>query len=362
MNSSQNSQRTPVTLHDIAQSLGISQTAVALALRDSPRISRARRIEIHQAAQRMGYRPNAMAAALGHQRHSASSPIIHSAIAWLNCWSNPEQLRGFGEFDLYWKGAQQAAEQHGYHLEEFACQSRTSWSQLEIILQARNIQGILIPPQPWNHKLPGKGEFPWEKFCVVRFGYSVTDPATHVVTSNQVSTGMMTFESIRQRGYKRIGFVSGHVPSTRFRAGFLMKQGELSPKEIIPILYLKPRERRAGWQSGLKRWLKRYRPEALVTDVAELKITLEKMRYRIPQDIGLATTSILDGNADAGIYQNSEEIGKAAIETLISLIKHNYYGIPKLYREVLIEGSWVDGKSLPPRLMSNRLGPVDCHL
>ena len=59
---------------------------------------------------------------------------------------------------------------------------------------------------------------------------------------------------------------------------------------------------------------------------------------KVPRDIGLAALSVLDGNADAGIDQNSEEIGKVAIQLLISLINHNECSIPKICREVLVEG------------------------
>jgi hypothetical protein len=58
---------------------------------------------------------------------------------------------------------------------------------------------------------------------------------------------------------------------------------------------------------------------------------------------------VLDGNADAGIYQNSLEIGRAAVQLLISLIHLNQLGIPEVCREVLIEGRWQDGRTLPPR-------------
>ena len=70
----------------------------------------------------------------------------------------------------------------------------------------------------------------------------------------------------------------------------------------------------------------------------------------MPEDIGLATLTLLDGgNIDAGIDQNSEEIGRAAAQLLISLINHNELGVPAIGREVLIEGKWVDGSSLPIR-------------
>jgi DNA-binding LacI/PurR family transcriptional regulator len=71
--------------------------------------------------------------------------------------------------------------------------------------------------------------------------------------------------------------------------------------------------------------------------------------YRVPEDMGLAACSVLDGNADAGIYQKPEEIGRAAMELLISLINHQHTGIPKSCRQVLVEGEWVDGATLPRR-------------
>ena len=57
---------------------------------------------------------------------------------------------------------------------------------------------------------------------------------------------------------------------------------------------------------------------------------------------------VVDGYADAVIYQNSDEIGRAAIQLLVSLIHHNEFGIPRARREILVEGEWVDGRSLPP--------------
>jgi hypothetical protein len=80
-----------------------------------------------------------------------------------------------------------------------------------------------------------------------------------------------------------------------------------------------------------------------------MRKTLEEIGYLVPNDIGLASLSVLDGNADAGIYQNSEEIGSAAAETLILMINRNHIGIPKIFREILIEGKWTDGMTLPCR-------------
>lgn len=100
----------------------------------------------------------------------------------------------------------------------------------------------------------------------------------------------------------------------------------------------------------LKRWIKANHPDAILTDVRELRKLLTDLGYQVPQAIGLAALSVLDGNADAGIDQQSKEIGKAAVQMLISLINHNERGIPEICRELLIEGRWVNGTTLPPKL------------
>jgi DNA-binding LacI/PurR family transcriptional regulator len=159
---------------------------------------------------------------------------------------------------------------------------------------------------------------------------------------------MLAIENMWRLGYKRIGFVGRADKHPHFRAGFLLKQA-LHIKEPPPIFTFLSSNNSLAQLSLFSKWLKKNRLDAILADLAETRTMLDQLGYRVPEDIGLASTSILDGNADAGIDQNSEEIGKAAMETLISLLNHNQYGIPKIVREVLITGSWVDGSTLPPR-------------
>ena len=49
--------------------------------------------------------------------------------------------------------------------------------------------------------------------------------------------------------------------------------------------------------------------------MAETAFTLRRAGYRVPEDIGLAATSVLDGNAGAGIRQSSEETVILKIDT-----------------------------------------------
>ena len=74
---------------------------------------------------------------------------------------------------------------------------------------------------------------------------------------------------------------------------------------------------------------------------------VKQLGLKVPDDFALAATSILDGGSDAGIDQHPEEIGRVGFVMLNSLISDRSRGIPSIFRQILVEGSWVDGASVP---------------
>ncbi len=175
-------------------------------------------------------------------------------------------------------------------------------------------------------------------------------PRVHLVTSDQFYYGVLAYENIRKHGYERIGQVTTAAvgKKLRFVVGYQFAQSQDPASLRLPPLLF------PGWpieesQPKLVAWLKKTKPDAILTDQAPLRGMLSRAGYRVPEDVGLAATSVVDGYADAGIYQNSDEIGRAAVQMLISLIHHNQRGSPRVCRRVLVEGEWVDGKSLPSR-------------
>ena len=161
---------------------------------------------------------------------------------------------------------------------------------------------------------------------------------------------MVAFKEVDRLGYKRIGFLT--EPASKkwylFEAGFLMAQQRVNVRNRLPIFRI-PEQPSSASQGQFERWLKRERPDAIISTIPSAGQALKQAGYRIPGDIALAAMSVVDGNADAGIYQNSEEIGRAAVLLLISMIQDNDRGIPALHREILVPGGWVDGGSMPGR-------------
>jgi DNA-binding LacI/PurR family transcriptional regulator len=348
-----------VTQKDIARELGISHGSVSKALKNNPEIAPSTRERVQAVARKMGYQPNPMAAGLAEFKRNSKTIPVNAALAWINFWPDPRRLRSFKEFDRYWVGARACAEKCGYQLTEFSCAGNMTPKRLEKVLLARGIHGILLPP---HEAAIEWADFAWENFSAVRFGRSLPAPRVHVVTADQVANGLIAYDAITARGYQRIGLVSqqlrcadpakgqksNHDRRWLVEAGFLMAQAETDPSQRVPVLFLDKHNLAKG-QIDLEAWLKKHSPDAGITDNAELPSMLRKAGYRIPEDIGCAAISVLDGNADAGIYQNPEEVGRVAVLVLNSLLTDNARGEPAIFRQILVEGKWVDGSSLPRR-------------
>jgi DNA-binding LacI/PurR family transcriptional regulator len=339
-----------VTLHDIARKLGVSYVTVSLALRDRGRISDALRAKIKRVAGELNYRPDPTARALVQYRSSKPASSIHSVLAWFNLWSDPKKLRSFREFDRYWTGAYAAADAAGYRLEEFTVDQEMSLSRLQTILRTRQVRGGIIPP---HRKVIDWKEFDWRDFSVVRIGHTVPSPPGQVVSPDQVGNTILAFRRMRALGYERIGFVGPREwsldPTRWFSGGFLMMQLREPVRNRIPPLVLDGAQPEEAQLKRLSDWMQRHRPDAVLSEVASLRAMLGALGFEIPRDIGMAALSVLDGNADAGIYQNPEQIGSVAAEIAIAQIMRDERQPSSNFRMTLIPGTWVDGSTLPSK-------------
>ena len=135
-----------VTMADVAVRVGVSRIAVSMALRGHHRISLELRKKVQRVARAMGFVPDPFLSALAAHRRQRVSAKEHGVLAWVNHWKDATRLRQFKEFDLYWKGASEAARQHGYRVDELRWAKDFIPKQLEKVLLARGIEGVLIPP------------------------------------------------------------------------------------------------------------------------------------------------------------------------------------------------------------------------
>lgn len=337
------------SLRDIAKLVGVSHVTVSLALRGSPQISEAMRDKIKQVAEELGYRPDPMLSALSSYRRSKTSASFRSVIAWINAWKDPDKLRSYEEFDAYWNGASRAAEKFGYRLEEFRLGGDFSPRRLHQILSARGIRGILLPP---HSEHPDWGDFPWESYYVVKFGRSLHQPQTHLATADQLLNTVTAFEKMQELGYQRIGFVTNEpylrVHGHLFEAGFVIAQHSVEQNRQLPVLSLVDMDF-SQMVERLGAWAERHRPDAIFSDIRRIRAMLEKAKLRVPEDVALAATTLIDTGVDSGIDQHPEEIGRVGMLLLNSIINDRAIGTPRIFRQTLVEGTWVAGASMPAK-------------
>ena len=193
-----------VTLKDIAAKVGVTKTAVSLALRDSPGISQAMREKIRRVAGELGYVADPILQRLADYRRTGATAGFQSVIAWLNHWDEPERLRSYHEFEQYWRGAKLAAKRLGYRLDEFVWPADCPAKRAEAMLLERGVLGLLVP----SHKPETNwGDFDWSKFSLMRFGLSVRQLDSNLVTSDHQRAMVMAVKKIHDYGYRRIGLV-----------------------------------------------------------------------------------------------------------------------------------------------------------
>lgn len=331
-----------VTVRDIAAKAGVHFTTVALALRNSPRLSAATRSRIHKLATKMGYAPDPMLSALNAYRQGRRRPIYQATLAWINNWPDRGFLRSNADFRDYHDGACARAGELGYAVEEFWMHGGDyTFSNLGRILKARNIRGLVFPPQPVPHT---EIDFDLTDFSAVSLSYSLKCPALHVVTNHHFRSMLLMMSNLHRLGYRRVGF--DVQPSWSEKVGHGWLGGVLVAQQLITTGMEILQVRLFDGKQDARVWIRENRPDVIVSH----KLCYEQLRalkLRMPRDVGFANLSVPGGTTDvSGVSQNSLHIGRKAVDVLVDMLHRGERGVPHFPSHLLIDGVWVPGTTL----------------
>jgi DNA-binding LacI/PurR family transcriptional regulator len=169
----------------------------------------------------------------------------------------------------------------------------------------------------------------------------------------------MAAHKMVEYGYRRIGLIVAANTDRKLGGGFVGGFASARQSFRLPIVPPLLTEEDVYFNhpkaalDALNSWLKKHKPDAVLTTVIQIPAMLGRLKFRIPQDIAVAGTAV-DVPVDAGIDQHSEAIGRIAVETLVSQINLNLQGEPDDPYRVLVESRWREGKSLPRRKGARR--------
>jgi LacI family transcriptional regulator len=346
---------------DIAHTAGVHPTTVSLALRNDPVIPADTRRRIQTIAATLGYRPDPALQALIAYRRTRALATNRETVAYLTNWDTRWGWRQAPAHLRFHAGAARKADELGYQLEHFWLgEPGVSETQLNRILTHRGISGVLLASH--RSTCDQVADIDWSHFSAVRIDCFPHSPALRYVTNDQRAVIRMVMRRIKEAGYQRIGFVMPRWWDVNvdfaWSAGFLAEQARMSSAHHIPILFYADDQRHPDPKDDssppavpldvFDAWYRHHRPEVIVSYAPFVLPRLAELGISIPSDVSYVDVFLntKDG-LTAGVYQNCEQVGEIAMELLASDLQQHNRGVPAVATSTLIEGTWIDGASLP---------------
>ena len=343
--------RTRQTLKDVAARARVSVMTASRAIRNQRYVSAQIRAAVRKAAAELGYKPNPLISALMTCRRSAQAIAGTNVVGFLNPFPTRDGWKGPKINLEFYSGARGACESHGYKLEEFWLREPgMTGARMSQILYARNIAGLIICPSPTPH---AHLRLDWEKVAAVALGYSLAWPRLHRAVNHQFRSMQMALRQLRKRGYRRPGLALTASYDQRvdhhWVGSFLLEQQRHGVRRALPRFVPPDNE----WtQKKFTDWARKKKPDVVITQHEEVYEWLCEMGLVPPRDIGLIHLNCPREQPHwAGIVQNAQAVGAAAIDLLVGMLQRNERGIPPLPQYILVEGAWRDGTTIRAQLM-----------
>jgi len=321
----------------VAQAAGVSVSTVSKALRNDPSIPEATCHRIRQLAERLGYRPNPMVAALMAQVHHHRRRSDPHHLAWLDFWAGGRIKGETVHLERLLEGARRRAGELGYGVEVFTPGADPqSMDRLKRTILARGQWGIIVPPVPES---AARLALDLRGLSAVTIGTSLHEPLMHRVSPNHFQGAVGAFERVLEMGCQRPGLVLSPAMNERvdgrWLGAFMACRQRLPETDRVAPLLADPGNRKA-----LGHWWKSERPDVVL--VAESMDWPPSTRPKL-------AWLMLGGRAPdlGGIDYQFEELGRVAVEVVVAQIHRNERGTPQVPQTVLIDGVWLPSMHHP---------------
>jgi LacI family transcriptional regulator len=327
----------------IADKVGLSKATVSRVLRNVPGHKAETRDKIMKVAKELGYSSHPIMSAVMSSVRFKKTAQFSPIIAEIHC--QPWGRKRAWNMEVLRKHVHKQAHNLGYRIEEF------SWFNPEMkpqrlmdIIRARGIRGVIL-----EHFMDSNMDLEVDvsDLAMVSIGGGLRSPQLHKIEVNYFGGLLMAFKKLRAYGYRRLGVALPRFFETMSefkREGALhIAHQDMDPDARIPIFHMDDDEP----FTGLKPWLDRYNPDCVLGVGRSLEKELKRLGYKFPKDMGFAHLGWHPAYEDlAGVNPSWGTIGETAVNQVVEQLNRNAYGVPEHPLRILIDGTWVDGKSV----------------
>lgn len=337
-----------VTLKQLAAKAGVSVSAASHAINQTGNLSMARRKEILQVAEEIGYQRDPLLSAVAAQRFQSQRKAFRTAgVVTLVVGTSSKESR----YSQMLPGLQK--ELHGFGIEVVFSKLIRSQRDLQQVvrnLHARGVGGLVIV---------AADEVDWlqhvdlSSFCVV----GTSDLETSFPYSRvEIDAGYgvrLCFEKLYQAGNRRIAgsLQLSSIPSEhdRIRAGaYLSSLYSFKGTKGFPIQRVPQKE---DDYQALARFVESRRIEALICFSPAEHYGLLRYGIKVPEEVQTAA-AVINPHADAQVAGVAVSMDNLIVETarrLFNLMIHNQRGLQAFATVTRIRERWLEGGSIAKR-------------
>lgn len=315
------------------------------------------RQKVRETAERLGYNPKNYLSLLMSSVRAGRKLSEKGTIALLVEAASQKERDVVEAYRVFHQGAMKRGGELGFRVENFFLQAPGMTAEkLDQILQARGINGIILPPPYLSNR---RLNLRWERYAAIGVGFGWEEQDLDRVVYDDFRNYIAAFRNLQRLGYRRIGtvlsnqFVLSHRGGNQWYPAYLDCQSTISKVERIPIFSgstplpggestPEMARKRPG---EFREWFLKWQPDALITLVGHEKKYLDAMGLKIPQDVGFACLAQTAQAQFAGIDEKGDLIGETAVETVAAKIARNEFGLSDHPKIIMVPGVWVDHAS-----------------
>lgn len=333
-----------ITMQDVARAAGVHQTTVSLALRNDRRLPEHTRERVRAIAEKIGYRPDPMLAALNFYRASRHASKAPPTMAFLANFHDRREMSRYHAHEAFFAGAEEQADHLGYRLELFFVgHDRSEGRRLDRILRTRGISGAIV-----GAFCDTMNDFTlqWDQYSAVLIDSQQLGLALHGVSNHQQNITREAIRRLRRAGFRRIGLVVGRIEEANLRnaftAGYHVEVAQHADLVHVPPLVL-DRRLRDEIAGDVAAWVRTHHIEAVISNWNNVPDALRVAGMRVPGDVVVASLDLSPHEgARFGMRQNHRVVGRRAVEQLSILMRSHQRGFVEAPNQTLIDGAWVD--------------------